>query len=257
MRVEQQENKVLKNLIFRCYAELNDFLPEDKKHSDFILRLKTPISVDEAIESLGIPFSEVDLILVNSQPVSRNHRLHENDYISLYPAFESLDISSLKDEYHPPLRDTRFILDAHLGKLARYLRMLGFDSLFRNDFEDSEIIDISVREKRIILTRDKLLLKSKRITHGYFVRSTEKHQQLREVVQKFDLYSQFKSFTRCMTCNSELVPRKKQEIKQEVPPDVARCFDEFYYCSSCDKVYWKGSHFKRMEGGIRELIKEG
>jgi len=257
MTGQNQENKLLKNISFRCYAELNDFIPESKRYKQFSARLKTPITVDEAIESLGIPFSEIDLILVNSQPVSRNHRLYEKDYVSLYPTFETLDISSLKNENHEPLRETRFILDAHLGKLARYLRMLGFDCLFRNDFEDSDIIDISVKEKRIILTRDKLLLKSKRITHGYFVRSTEKHQQLREVVRKFDLYSQFKSFTRCMTCNSELVPRKKQDIKHEVPPDVARCFDIFYYCPSCRKVYWKGSHFKRMEAGIRELVKEG
>lgn len=256
MTAEEPNNSLLKNIHFRCYAELNDFLPEKQKYKQFQYGLKTPITVGEAIESLGIPFSEIDLILVNSQTVSLGHQLQENDYVSVYPTFETLDISSLKDAHKPPLRVTRFILDAHLGKLAKYLRMLGFDTLFRNDFEDSEIIEISVREKRIILTRDKHLLNSKKVSHGYYVRSTEKHKQLREVVQKFDLCSQFKSFSRCMTCNAELIPKKKHEIENQVPPDVAEVFKEFYYCASCMKVYWKGSHFKRMESLIRDLTSE-
>lgn len=256
MTAENQNNSLLKNIYFRCYAELNDFLPERHKYRQFQYGLKTPITVREAIESLGIPFSEIDLILVNGQTVSPGHQLGENDYISVYPTFETLDISSLKVSHKPPLRITRFILDAHLGKLAKYLRMLGFDTLFRNDFEDSEIIDISVREKRIILTRDKHLLNAKKISHGYYVRSTEKHAQLREVVQKFDLYSQFKSFSRCMSCNTELTPKKKSEISDKVPTDVIQNFEEFYYCPSCKKVFWKGSHFKRMESYIHQLASE-
>lgn len=253
MNSDDQNNNLLKKLHIRCYAELNDFLPIEFRQKEFIYKLKTPVTVGEAIDSLGIPFSEIDLILVNSQPVSHSHRLYENDYISLYPTFEQLDISELKNKDHPPLRITRFILDAHLGKLAKYLRMLGFDTLFRNDFEDSEIIEISVNENRIILTRDKLLLNSGRITHGYFVRATEKHEQLKEVVQKFDLYSQFKSFTRCMTCNSKLVPVKKEKITGKVPVEVMHNFDEFFFCPSCRKVYWKGSHFKKMENLITQI----
>ncbi|MBE0655680.1 MAG: DUF5615 family PIN-like protein [Bacteroidales bacterium] len=254
MNKQDQNNYLLKNILFRCYAELNDFLIPDRKYKEFIIKLKTPVTVGEAIQSLGIPFSEVDLILVNSQPVSRSHRLFENDLVSLYPTFETLDISSLKDEQQPPLRETKFILDAHLGKLAKYLRMLGFDTLYQNDFEDNEIIERAARENRIILTRDKILLKSILVTHGYYVRSTEKHQQLREVVKKFDLYSQFRSFTRCMTCNAELVPTEKAKIKAEVPPEVARIFTEFFYCPECRKVFWKGTHFKKMESFIRSLL---
>lgn len=246
-------NTLLKHITFRCYAELNDFLPDQHRQKPFVLSLKTPLTLGEAIESLGIPLSEVDLILVNGQPASRNRRLYENDYVSLYPIFETLDISTLKDKRSPPLRVTRFILDAHLGKLAKYLRMLGFDTIYRNDLDDDEIIEIAVRESRIILTRDKLLLRSKRITHGYYVRTTDKHEQLREVVQKFDLYSQFRSFTRCMTCNAELVPKKKEEIKHLIPPETLQSFDKFYFCPSCRKVYWKGSHFERMENYIRDL----
>jgi uncharacterized protein with PIN domain/sulfur carrier protein ThiS len=253
MHSKQPDNNLLKHITFRCYAELNDFLHEEQRQKQFVYSLKTPVTLGEAIESLGIPLSEVDLVLVNGQPAPRNQRLYENDYVSVYPTFETLDISKLKDASSPALRVTRFVLDAHLGKLAKYLRMLGFDSLYRNDIGDDDIIELAIKEHRIILTRDKLLLRSARITHGYYVRATEKHEQLREVVQKFDLYSQFKSFTRCMTCNTELVPKNRQEISHMIQPDILNHFDEFFFCPACRKVYWKGSHFKRMESFIRHL----
>lgn len=244
---------LFKNITFRCYAELNDFLPQEHKQKQFIHPLKTPVTLGEAIESLRIPRSEIDLVLLNSQPVSLNERLYENDFVSLFPTFETLDISTLKGGHAPPLRVTRFILDAHLGKLTKYLRMLGFDTIYRNDFADDDIIELAAKEQRIILTRDKLLLKSKQVTHGYYVRTTHKHEQLREVVQKFDLSSQFKSFTRCMTCNTELVPISKEDILQPLPQDIIDNFNEFFFCTACKKVYWKGSHFNRMESYIRDL----
>jgi len=254
--VQPHRNDLLKSITFRCYAELNDFLPREHKQKQFVHRLRTPLTLGEAIESLRIPFSELDLVLVNGRPVSMNERLYEDDYVSVFPTFETLDISELKGGHTPALRVSSFILDVHLGKLTKYLRMLGFDSSYRNDFADDEIIEIAAKEKRIILTRDRLLLKSKRITHGYYIRSTDKHEQLREVVRKFDLYSQFKSFTRCMTCNTELVLKKKEEIKLLVQQDILYLYDEFFFCPDCRKVYWKGSHFKRMESFIRGLTVE-
>ena len=247
------KSNLLKNISVRCYAELNDFLPQEYQQKQFTLPVKTPVTLGEAIESLLIPLSEVDLVLVNGQPVSLNQRIFENDSVSVFPTFETLDISELKGDFTPALRVTRFILDAHLGKLAKYLRMLGFDTLYQNDYGDEEIIEQAVKEKRIILTRDKLLLQSKRVTHGYYIRATEKHEQLREVVQKFDLYSQFKSFTRCMSCNEELVQKSRDEVALLIQEDILQHFTEFYYCPACRKVYWKGSHFKRMESFIRDL----
>lgn len=254
MYSERPENSRLsKNITFRCYAELNDFLPQEHRQRQFVYPLKTPVTLGEALESLRIPLSEVDLVLVNGQAKALNARLYENDFVSVYPTFETLDISELNGGPAAALRVTRFILDAHLGKLAKYLRMLGFDSIYRNDYGDDEIIELALKEKRIILTRDKLLLQSRRVTHGYYIRSTEKHQQLREVVQKFDLYSQFKSFTRCMTCNAELVPKNREAITHLVQQDILHYFNEFFFCPDCRKVYWKGSHFKRMESFIRDL----
>jgi len=247
---------MLKTINIRCYAELNDFLPLERKQKEFTISLKTPVTVAEVIELLGIPLSEVDLIMVNGQPVERSHRLAENNYVSVYPAFETFDISSLKTTQKQPLRITRFILDAHLGKLAKYLRMLGFDTLYKNDYGDREIVEIAREQKRIILTRDKLLLKSPGVNHGYYVRATEKHDQLIEVVEKFDLYSQFKSFTRCMTCNTVLQSRDKDTIRNQVDPDIYSSFNEFFYCPVCHKVYWKGSHFERMERLILNIIRD-
>lgn len=254
MMKEPVQNDLYSSITVRCYAELNDFLTEERKQKDFALPLKMPVSVAEVLELLGIPLSEVDLVLVNSQPVARNHRLHSQDQMSVYPAFETLDIGSLRTTQKRPLRTTRFILDAHLGKLAKYLRMLGFDTLYRNDYGDEEIVAIAGEQKRIILTRDKLLLKDPKVDHGYYVRAVDKHGQLIEVVEKFDLYSQFRSFTRCMTCNAVLQPKSKSFVKTLVDPDTYRCFDEFFYCPVCRKVFWKGSHFERMERMILQMV---
>jgi len=247
-------NSIKKEFTFRFYAELNDFLPPKRKQIAFVQAFKTPVTVRETIESLGIPLSEVDMILVNETAVDFEYQLSESDYISVYPVFETLDVSSSTKVRKTALRTSLFVVDAHLGKLAKYLRMLGFDTLYRSDIGDDEIISVAVREKRIILTRDKPLLRSKEISHGYFVRSIERHEQLREVVNKFDLKSQFKSFTRCMTCNTSLVKADKEEIRHKVEKDIFRIFNEFFYCEHCDKLYWKGSHFKRMEAYIRNLI---
>ncbi|WP_321515093.1 Mut7-C RNAse domain-containing protein [Marinifilum fragile] len=249
-----RENSIKKCFLFRFYAELNDFLPLYRRQRVFEEWYKTPICVGDTMVSLGVPFSEVDLILVNGTSVGMNHMLCEYDRISVYPKFESLDISANSKLRERPLRESKFILDCHLGKLARYLRMLGFDCLYKNHMDDDVIIEIAKRDDRIILTRDKLLLKSSRITHGYFVRAIEKHAQLKEVVEKFDLYSQFKSFSRCMTCNHPLQAVSTEEILHKIDEDTAQIFQEFYLCPDCDKVFWKGSHFKRMEEFVRRLV---
>ncbi|MBN1952474.1 MAG: hypothetical protein JW801_14830 [Bacteroidales bacterium] len=256
-KIEHPNDNRLKKIIWvRLYAELNDFLHLEQQQKEFALNLKTPVLVSEALESMGIPLSEVDLVLVNSQPAGFKQHLYGGDHLSAFPTFESFDISGLATRQKTPLRATKFILDAHLGKLSKYLRMLGFDSLYRNDFGDDEIIDIAANEKRIILTRDKLLLKSPKVSHGYYVRAINKHEQLHEVIRKFDLNSQFRSFTRCMTCNSPLLSVTAESIRDKTDSGIRALYDEFFLCPQCDKVFWKGSHFKRMEELILDLIRE-
>jgi sulfur carrier protein ThiS len=156
----------------RFYEELNDFLPPEQRKTDISHELKEKRSIKDLIESIGVPHTEVDLIIVNGESVDFNYLVQNGDRISVYPVFESLDISPLNHCQPEPLRNTRFVLDNHLGKLAAYLRMLGFDTLYRNDYDDPELARISIDEHRLLLTCDRLLLMRIQITLGYFVRHT-------------------------------------------------------------------------------------
>jgi uncharacterized protein len=242
-----------KTATIRFYAELNDFLKNGRKYSPFEFSFKGNMIVKDAIESLGVPHSSVDLVLVNSQPVDFRHIIHQGDYISVYPEFESLDVSEVTSIRRKPLRITRFIIDAHLGRLARKLRMLGFDSIYENDITDEVIIQTAESEKRIILTRDKGILKSEKVTHGYYVRSTRTEEQLDEIIRKFDLESQFRPFTRCLVCNGKLAKARLPEVINELNPDTATIFKVFFRCTGCGKIFWEGSHYDRMKAFIRNL----
>jgi len=184
-----------KQATFRFYEELNDFLPSDKKKVDFISPFSGNPSIKDIIEAMGVPHVEVDLILVNGNSVDFKYILRDNDRVSVYPVFETLGINNVTHLRAQPLRVSTFILDVHLGKLANYLRMLGFDTLYRNDNDDPEIIRISLDEHRIILTRDIGLLKVKSVTHAYFVRDQHPKKQLSEVLKHFDLYKAFSLLT--------------------------------------------------------------
>jgi len=235
---------------FRFYAELNDLLPPDKRKRAFPFRFSGRPSVKDAIEALGVPHTEVDLILVNGSSVGFDRHLQHGDRVSVYPVFESLDISPVVRLREVPLRDTAFIVDVHLGKLARLLRTLGFDALYRHDYRDSEIVRIAAKEHRIILTRDRGLLKHKSVTHGYWVRSTKPVEQAREVLRRFDLFSQVKPLTRCIPCNGIIERIDKKAVVSQLPPRTASRCDEFYHCLDCGQIYWPGSHYDRWVFGI-------
>jgi hypothetical protein len=188
-------------ITIRFYEELNDFLHYSKRKKAFSFTLEVKRSIKDIIESLGVPHTEVDLILVNQNPVNFDYHPVKDDYISVYPVFESFDISKINLLRPEPLREVKFILDVHLGTLARYLRMAGFDTLYRNDLKDEEIIDTGVSERRIILTRDRQILKNKRVTHCHYVRNTNPRKQLAEIIRRFDIKDQINPFHRCMMCN--------------------------------------------------------
>jgi len=239
---------------FRFYEELNDFLPADKKKIEFPYRFEGKPSIKDAIEAIGIPHTEVELILANGKSVGFDYHLRDGDRISVYPVFESFNISPIVLLRNKPLRKTAFVVDVHLGKLARLLRMLGFDTLYRNDYSDNEIIRISVNENRIILTRDRGILKHSSVTHGYCIRSIKPVEQTREVLHRFDLYSQFKPFKRCIQCNGLIEHIEKNAIKNQLPPKTANYFDEFYTCLDCGKIYWRGSHYQGMKAKLERII---
>jgi uncharacterized protein len=240
---------------FRFYEELNEFLPLNKRKELFDYSFKGNPSVKDAIEALGVPHVEVDLILVNSISVNFSKKLISGDMVSVYPVFESIDITPVIHLREKPLRDIKFILDVHLGKLAKYLRLCGFDTLYRTDLNDREIIDLSVCEKRIILTHDIGLLKNNRVTHGYWIRSQFHDEQLREVLLRFDLVNQILPFTRCMECNGLLAKVPKADILDRLLPHIRETFQKFIKCTGCNRIYWEGSHYEKMRKYLDNVIK--
>jgi hypothetical protein len=245
---------VFKQACFRFYAELNDFLPPEKRQRDLPYRFVMSGAVKDAIEAMGVPHTEVDLILVNGQSVDFGYLVQPGDRVSVYPVFEVLDIGPVGRVRPAPLRDTRFVLDVHLGRLAMYLRMLGFDTLYRNDYADDELARISSREGRILLTRDRGLLKRSVVTHGYCLRSTNPHHQLAEVMRRFDLRRSVAPFQRCLHCNTLLRAVDKAAISHRLQPYTRQHYHEFRHCPACDRVYWRGSHFERMQRFIEMVV---
>lgn len=241
---------------FRFYEELNDFLPSHLKKKTLIYYFKNNPSIKDAIEALGIPHPEVDLVIVNSKSVDFNYQLQNGDRIAIYPEFESIDISPVQRLRPKSLRNTKFILDIQLGKLAKKLRMLGFDTLYKNNCNNNQIIKTSRLEHRIILTRDKGLLKTKTVTHGYWVRNTDSELQLLEIIKYFDLTQQIKPFTRCLVCNGEITPVNKNKIQDQLFSKTKKNFNEFFECTKCKKIYWKGSHFQKMKNKIEEMVNQ-
>ena len=239
---------------FRFYQELNDFLPPHQCQVAFDHDWIGSPSIKHLVEALGVPHTEVDLILVNDRSVDWSCRPQDGDRIAVYPVFESLDITPLIRLRPEPLREVRFVLDGHLGRLAAYLRMLGFDTLWNNNPADATLAHISKEERRILLTRDQGLLKRSAVTHGYWVRATAPREQLVEVIGRFDLRRAARPFTRCLSCNGLLSPVSLGEVKEQLPAQAAHAYQEFWHCDACRKVYWQGSHYRRMARLVEEAL---
>jgi uncharacterized protein with PIN domain len=207
------------------------------------------------LEAIHVPTSEVDLVLVNGESVDLSHVIKHDDRVSVYPVFESFDIASLAKLRPRPLRKIRFVLDVHLGKLASHLRMLGFDTLYRSDYTDDDLVSISKNELRTLLSRDQRLLNEESITRGYCVRATDPRLQLVEVLRRFDLFNSTEPFTICMCCNSILRSVSKEVIIHRLPTKVKECVDEFQLCQSCDRIYWKGGHYNGMQTFIKSVLR--
>lgn len=243
---------------FRFYAELNDFLAPGLRQIEFEHTFNGDASVKDRIESLGVPHTEVGAILVNGHPVTFLYLLQHGDRVAVYPEFHALhaaplpaaDLALVREPY---TGEKRFILDVHLGKLANYLRMLGFDTLYRNDYVDEELARIAGEAERILLTRDLGLLKRREVIYGYYVRSLDPNQQVEEVLRRFALVDAIEPFHRCLACNGLLDAVPKEEILDRLLPKTRRYYDEFYRCRACAQIYWKGSHFERMQRFIEKL----
>jgi uncharacterized protein len=243
------------SVVIRFYEELNDFLPPERRKRPSELECRHDSTLKSIIEDLGVPHTEVDLLLVNGRSAGFSERLHEGDRISVYPVFESFDIGLLSRVRPFPLRVTRFALDVHLGKLARMLRMFGFDSSYSAALDDGELVRHARREGRIVLSRDRGLLKRRVVTHGYLVRSGAPREQAAEVIRRFDLAARISLFSRCMSCNLPLQRVDKTAVLHLLPSLVRDAYEEFSCCSACDKVYWRGTHWERMKEFAEEVLR--
>lgn len=239
---------------FRFYAELNAFISRPFRHRPFMHEYARDATVKHAMEALGVPHTEVELILANGVPAGFSRRMRDGDRISVYPHFQRLDISTVTCVPARPVRGVKFIADAHLGQLARDLRMLGFDVLYRNSYSDAEVARIAAGEARIVLTRDRDLLIRKDIVLGCYLHSIVCEGQICEVLMRFDLARSIRAFSRCLTCNGLLRAIDKQAVMHRVPDTSGKHYDRFHECTSCGHVYWEGSHVKRMRDRIARIL---
>ncbi|HET7292065.1 MAG TPA: Mut7-C RNAse domain-containing protein [Vicinamibacteria bacterium] len=242
---------------FRFYEELNDFLPEERRKVEFACDVEGRRSVKDLIESLGVPHTEIEVILVNGVSVGFDHFVRDGDRVSVYPMFESLDVTPLLRLRERPLREPRFALDVSLGRLARYLRLCGFDSWYSNAAGDDELAALSASERRVLLTRDRELLKRRIVTHGYFVRSRRPREQLAEVCARLELGGLVQPFKRCIRCNGDLRRVEKASIVDRLEPETRRHFHDFHECAACRRIYWRGSHAARMEALVELARRAG
>ena len=237
----------------RAYAELNDFLARGERGTTVRRPFQPHQTVKDVVEAMGIPHTEVDLIIVNGEPVEFSHRPQSGDRLAVYPVFEALDIAPVARLRSVPLREPRFVVDVHLGPLARLLRLLGFDTRWDRDLDDDSLAAIAVEEHRVLLTSDRGLLKRKAITHGLFVRPSVAVDQAVQVLRRLELDSQLAPFTRCLNCNGMLTPVSKAEVLDRLQPLTRRHYEDFHRCDACGQVYWRGSHHDRLAGLVEEI----
>lgn len=239
---------------FRFYEELNDFLAPERRKREFACRCARAATTKHMIEALGVPHTEVELVLVNGESVGLGRILEEGDRVAVYPKFEALDVTPLLRVREAPLRELRFIADSHLGGLAHLLRMMGFDTLYDNAFEDIEIERLAGAQRRIVLSRDRGLLKRRGITHGCYLHALRSETQLREIFERLDLARSARPFTRCLACNAALHPVEKSSVEPFLPPGVQARYDRFSRCEGCGRVFWEGTHWRRMRALVDSLL---
>jgi uncharacterized protein len=237
----------------RAYAELNDFLPRERRGATFRRPFRAHQTVKDIVEAAGIPHTEVDLVLVDGEPVGFDHRLGPGNRLAVYPVFERLDIGPVGRLRPAPLRDPRFVADVHLGSVARLLRLLGFDTHWRNDTTDDELAEIGAAEHRVVLTRDRGLLKRRQVTHGLFVRPGRPEDQAADVVRRLDLGDRLAPFTRCLRCGGELAPVPKADVLDRLEPLTREHVDEFHRCCRCGHIYWRGSHHPHLAAQVTRI----
>lgn len=255
MSVDKNANRNEARL--RFHGELNDFLPPEKRGRWLSVRFPASPAVKDPIEALGVPHPEVDVILSGGESVDFAWRLPPGGRADVYPAPEPWMPGSLRRLRPEVPQPPSFVLDVHLGRLASYLRMLGYDTLYDNGYMDTEIVRLSASGGRVALTRDVELLKHGGLKLGRWIRSTSPRDQLAELIRSFGLDTGPGRPSRCAACNGAIEPVAKEEVRSELPPNTLRYYDNFFRCAACGRIYWRGSHYARLRGLIDEITDRG
>lgn len=237
---------------FRFYGGLNDFIDPVRRGKESLYIFDEHPSVKDAIESMGVPHTEVDLILADGNAVDFSFHLQDGGRISVYPHFFGPETAPEGRLHRPPPEPARFVLDGHLGKLARLLRLAGYDSLYKNHCGDFELAETAAKEGRVLLTRDRGLLMRRCVEYGHYVRETNPVQQLQEVMLRYDLKAH-NALTRCMACNGMIEAVDKQVILDRLQENTREHFNEFFRCAGCGRIYWEGSHYARLRRLVESL----
>lgn len=239
---------------FRFHGELNDFLAPSKKQGVIVRYFQERASIKDMIEAIGIPHPEVNSIEVNGKAVDFTYIVTDGDRINVYPVTRVTEVTPIIRLQPLPLPDYRFVLDIHLGKLATSLRLLGFDTLYRNNYSDQELAQISADQARILLTRDRGLMMRSLVTYGYYVRETNPERQVVEVLRRYDLFKSATPFHRCLRCNGLLTPADKETLLDQLPVKTQLYVQEFNRCQVCGQIYWQGSHYKKMQQFVERVL---
>ena len=226
---------------FQFFGRLQDFLPRDQRDRVIAVDFRGRQSIKHLAESLGVPHPEIGQVQINGQEGTLSSITQDGDQVEVYPIPNGCPV------------EPRFLLDNHLGRLTAYLRMSGFDCLYRNDYGDEELAETAQREGRILLSRDRRLLMRKAVTYGYCLRSLDSLEQLTEVIRRFDLTLRITPFHRCLRCNHPLEPVAKEDVLDRLEPLTKLYFDEFQICPACKQIYWKGSHYEKMQKLMDEI----
>lgn len=230
---------------FRFHGELTPFLARERRGIAFEHACARAATIKHAIEALGVPHTEAGRLLVNGQPATLGRIVRERDAIEVFPRQPGETV---------PGEVPGFVADAHLGGLARMLRMLGFDTLYDNTFADRAILALAAHERRVILTRDRELLKCREVIFGCFVHARKPEAQLREVVARYGLDRFMQPFTLCLHCNVRLEAVDRSVASERVPERIAEHYSVFVRCASCNRIYWQGSHWEHMRDMLGALL---
>lgn len=241
----------------RFYGELNHFLPPGRAGTHVRVDVADGTTVKDLAESMGVPHTEIDVVLANGRSVGFEHQVVDGDRVGFFPDFDALDVTPLLHLRPPPPSPPRFVADVHLGKLARLLRLVGFDTVWRSDADDAELVAESVRDSRIVLSRDRGLLKRRAVVAGAYVRATDRRDQIVEVLRRFDLFGSIDPFGRCLACNGRLQSAAKTDVEDELPPRTRLEHDEFRRCSDCGRIYWRGSHYDHLQAIVDDIRRAG